>query len=287
MEIVVVTIISGLVLGSLYALMASGLSLIWTALGVFNYSHGPLMAFGAVVTWTFLEKLGFSLFPAAIIGIVSAALIGAIVERFLVRQFYGNKNLLLLSCMTTLTSMIIIEKSIQIIWGSRLKLLPRLAEGEISIFGAVISAHEGLIILISPLILLFLWRFMVSTKIGRSMRAVGQNHEMAYLIGINVPKTYLLVFSISTGLAGLSGVLLGGIRFVLPTMGAEPLLKAMTVIIFGGLGSLGATTGAAFVFGMLEAVLVQLVGLYWTPSLLFLLLIIVLVFRPQGLFGRK
>jgi len=183
--------------------------------------------------------------------------------------------------------MIIIEKGIQIIWGSRLKLLPRIIGGEINVFGAVISAHEGLIIIISPLILLFLWRFMASTQTGRSMRAVGQNQEMAHLIGINVPKTYLLVFAISTGLAGLSGVLLGGIRFVLPTMGAEPLLKAMTVIIFGGLGSLGATTGAAFILGMLEAILVQFVGMYWTPSILFLLLIVVLIFRPTGLFGSK
>jgi len=107
-------------------------------------------------------------------------------------------------------------------------------------------------------------------------------------LGINVPLTFALAFGLGAVLAGLTGVLLGGIHFITPTLGAEPLVKAMIVVIFGGLGSLGATVGAAFVIGLAEAflVLVLVLGLYWTPFMLFLGLIIVLIFRPNGLFGR-
>ena len=132
-----------------------------------------------------------------------------------------------------------------------------------------------------------LWLFASRTSIGRSLRAVGQNKDAAALLGINVPVTFALAFAIGAGLAGLSGILLGGIRFITPSMGAEPLVKAMIVVIFGGLGSLGATVGAALVLGMAEAFLILYVGLYWTPFIIFLGLIAVLILRPNGLFSRE
>ncbi|MCY6380414.1 branched-chain amino acid ABC transporter permease [Hoeflea prorocentri] len=280
------TLVSGIVLGSLYALMASGLSLIWTTLGVFNFAHGALMMIGAFVAWTVSEPLGLGLWPGLMAGIGSAALLGIIIEFLLVRPFYGRSNMLLITVMTTLAAMIILEKSAQIIWGARLKQLPRLVEGDVSVFGAVVSAHEALIVLLAPLILLALWAFTTKTATGRSLRAVGQNQDAAALLGINVPLTFALAFGLGAALAGLTGVLLGGIRFITPSLGAEPLVKAMIVVIFGGLGSLGATVGAAFVIGLAEAFLVLVLGLYWTPFMLFLGLIVVLIFRPNGLFGR-
>ena len=266
-------------------MMASGLSVVWTTLGVFNFAHGALMTLGAFIAWTISEYLGLGLFAGLIAGTGGAALAGAIIERLLVRPYYANRNMLLITVMTTLAAMIIIEKGTQIIWGPRLKQLPRLAEGELFVFGSAISIHEALIVLIAPVMLLALWAFTSRTATGRSMRAVGQNQTAAALIGIHVPRAFGLAYALSAGLAGFTGVLLGSIRFVTPTMGAEPLVKAMTVVILGGLGSLGATAGAALVIGFLEAFLILAVGLYWTPSLLFLTMIVVLVFRPNGLFG--
>ena len=286
MDALITTLVSGIVLGSLYALMASGLSLIWTTLGVFNFAHGALMMIGAFVAWTVSEGMGLGLWAGLVAGIGSAALLGIIIEYLLIRPFYGKPNMLLITVMTTLAAMIIMEKSAQIIWGARLKQLPRLVEGDISIFGAVISGHEALIVVIAPLILIALWAFATKTHLGRSLRAVGQNQDAAALLGINVPLTFALAFGLGAALAGLTGVLLGGIRFITPSLGAEPIVKAMIVVIFGGLGSLGATVGAAFVIGIAEAFLVLVLGLYWTPFVLFLGLIIVLIFRPNGLFGR-
>lgn len=286
MDLFLTTLVSGAVLASLYALMASGLSLVWTTLGVFNFAHGALMMIGAFVAWTVSEPLGLGLWAGLIAGVGVAALLGVVIEFLLVRPFYGRPNMLLITVMTTLAAMIILEKSAQMIWGARLKQLPRLIEGDVSFFGAVFSAHEALIIVIAPVILIALWAFATHTAIGRSLRAVGQNQDAAALLGINVPLTFALAFGLGAALAGLTGVLLGGIRFITPSLGVEPLVKAMIVVIFGGLGSLGATVGAALVIGMAEAFLVLFVGLYWTPFVLFLGLIIVLIFRPNGLFGR-
>jgi branched-chain amino acid transport system permease protein len=285
-ETLIATLVSGLLLGSLYALMASGLSLVWTTLGVFNFAHGALMTLAAFVAWTVCVPLGWGLAAGLIAGVIAAAAAGVVIERLLVRPFYGNRNMLLITVMTTLAAMVIIESGSQYIWGARLKQLPPLMEGSVSILGAVVSAHEALIIIIAPAVLLALWAFTRRSRIGRSLRAVGQNQDSAALIGINVSAAFALAFGLSAALAGLSGVLLGSIRFVTPSLGVEPLLKAMIVVIFGGLGSLGATAGAAFVIGMLEALLILALGLYWTPSVLFVLLILTLVLRPNGLFGK-
>jgi branched-chain amino acid transport system permease protein len=284
--IIISTLMSGIVLGALYALMASGLSLIWTTLGVFNFAHGALMMIGAFVAWTVSEAMGLGLVAGLIAGLGVTAILGIVIEFLLIRPFYSKPNVLLITTMTTLAAMIILEKSAQMIWGARLKQLPRMIEGDVSVLGAVISAQEALIIVLAPLVLIALWQFTSRTTVGRSLRAVGQNQDAAALIGINVPMTFALAFGLGAALAGLSGILLGSIRFITPGLGAEPLVKAMIVVIFGGLGSLGATAGAAFVIGMTEAFLILVVGLYWTPFLLFVFLIAVLVFRPTGLFGK-
>lgn len=285
-DMLIATLVSGLLLGSLYALMASGLSLVWTTLGVFNFAHGALMTLGAYVAWTVSEAAGLGLAAGLVAGIGASVIAGVLIELLLVRPFYGSRNMMLITVMTTLSAMIIIEKGAQIIWGARLKQLPRIIDGEVSIAGAVVSSHEALIIVLAPAVLLALWWFATRTRVGRSLRAVGQNQDSAALIGINVPRAYAIAFGLSAGLAGLSGVLLGSIRFITPSLGADPLVKAMIVVIFGGLGSLGATAGAAYVIGFLEAFLILWLGLYWTPSVIFLVMILVLIFRPNGLFGR-
>ncbi|WP_054311676.1 branched-chain amino acid ABC transporter permease [Mesorhizobium sp. 1M-11] len=287
MDALLATLVSGLVLGSLYALMSSGLSLVWTTLGVFNFSHGALMMVGAFVAWTISEVLGLGPVVGILSGTLAAGLIGVIIERLLVRPFYNNRNMLLITAMTTLAAMVILERGAQMIWGARLKQLPRLVPGEVQILGTTISAHEALLIVLAPLILVALWRFTVMTNRGRSLRAVGQNQDSAALLGIDVPVAFALAFGISAALAGLTGALLGSIRFITPTMGSEPLTKAMIVVIFGGLGNLGATAGAAYLIGFIEAFLIFGLGLYWTPFVLFLLMILVLLFRPNGVFGGK
>ncbi|RWI16758.1 branched-chain amino acid ABC transporter permease [Mesorhizobium sp.] len=281
-------LVSGVVLGSGYALMASGLSLVWTTLGIFNFAHGVLMTLGAYVAWTVSDAAGLNLGLAAGIAVTVAALIGVgiLLERVIVRPFYSNRDILLITVMTSLAAMIFLQKGIQLLWGARLKQLQPLVAGNVRILSTTISAQETLIIVVAPLLLGLLWLFLSRTRIGRGIRAVGQNPNAARLIGINVSQLFIVTFALSAVLAGLTGVLLGSVRLLTPEFGADPLVKALIIVIFGGLGSLAGTVAAAYVMGLVEAALTFFIGIYWTPSLIFLLLIVVLLVRPQGLLGK-
>ncbi|MGI6856155.1 branched-chain amino acid ABC transporter permease [Mesorhizobium sp. 1B3] len=281
-------LVSGIVLGSVYALMASGLSLVWTTLGIFNFAHGAMMTLGAYVAWTVSDAAGLDLWLAAGIAVAIAAVIGAgiLMERLLIRPFYDRRDILLITVMTTLAAMIFLEKGMQLAWGARLKQLRPIVPGKVNLLGTTISAQEALIVILAPVLLGLLWYFLRNSRIGRGIRAVGQNPSAAKLIGIDVSALFIVTFALSAGLAALTGILLGSVRLVTPTFGAEPLVKALIIVIFGGLGSLGGTIAAAYLIGLLEAALIFVIGIYWAPSMIFVLLIAILLIRPQGLLGK-
>ncbi|PSH62180.1 branched-chain amino acid ABC transporter permease [Phyllobacterium sophorae] len=281
-------LVSGIVLGSGYALMASGLSLVWTTLGIFNFAHGVLMTLGAYVAWTISSGGGLGLGLAAGVAVTVAALIGAgiLIERVVVRPFYDHRDILLITVMTTLAAMIFLQNGIQLIWGARLKQLAPIVPGTVQLWRTTISAQETLMIVLAPIVLAALWLFLSRSRIGRGIKAVGQNADAARLIGIDVSRLFIITFALSALLAGLTGVLLGSVRLLTPEFGSEPLVKALIIVIFGGLGSLGGTIAAAYLLGIIEATLTFFIGIYWTPSMIFLLLIVVLLFRPQGLLGK-
>jgi branched-chain amino acid transport system permease protein len=155
------------------------------------------------------------------------------------------------------------------------------------VIGVTISAQEAIIMVVSPLLILAIWLWLRLSRTGRAIRAVGQNHDAAQLLGMNVSALYMTAFGLSAVLAAIAGVLLGSIRFVSPGMGGEPLTKALIVAIFGGLGSVAGTVLGAYVIGLLEAVSNFFVGLYWTPAILFVVMIATLMIRPSGLFGKR
>lgn len=283
-------LLSGLVLSSLYALLASGLSLVWTTLGIFNFAHGALMAVGAYITWQIAQGIGDTYWIGLSIGLMIAVMVvlGALLEYILIRPFYGNKNLVLVTVMTTLAALTFFENGIQAVWGPRLKQLPPVVEGNVSIGNLfTVSSHEAVFIVVSPLILIGLYYFLNHSVTGKSIRAVGQNQKAAKLMGIHVGRSFILTFGLAAVLAGIAGAFFGGLRLMNPTMGSEPLVKALIVVIFGGLGNIGGTIAAAYMIGFLEAFLIYFVGLYWTPSILFLVMIFVLFFRHEGLFSSS
>lgn len=281
-------LLSGIVLGSLYAMMATGLSLIWSTLGIFNFAHGVLMTLGAYVAWQVGTEGGFGLGVSAglAVGVAVAAGCGLLIWKGLVEPFMGRKDVVLLAVITTLAAAVFIENSALLAWGGRIKRLPPLVEGSLGFFGLQISIQEALIIVLAPSILVALWLFLKHSTHGQALRAVGQNRDAALLVGLKVRRYYALAFALAAGLAGLAGIFLGSLRFVTPVMGAEPLVKALIITIFGGLGSLAGTVLGAYAIGLLEAICIFWIGLYWTPASLFLLMILVLMVRPTGLLGR-
>ncbi len=282
-------LVSGLILGSIYALMASGLSLVWTTLGIFNFAHGAFMMLGAYAAWTIGSQDGLGLGPT--LGLVGAVVIlaglGCLIELLLLRPFYHRSNLVMLTVITTLSGMIFMENSALLAWGPRIKQLTPLVRGNVDVLGVTIAAQEALILVVSPALILAVWLWLRFTRTGRAIRAVGQNQDAAQLLGMNVSALYMAAFGLSALLAATAGVLLGSIRFLSPGMGGEPLTKALIVAIFGGLGSMLGTVVGAYVIGLIEAVSNYFVGLYWAPAILFLVMIVTLMIRPSGLFGRS
>jgi branched-chain amino acid transport system permease protein len=281
-------IVSGLVSGALYALVASGLSLVWGALGVFNFAHGVLLMAGAYVAWwvSSSEGLGLGLPVAIVVTLAFLVAAGALLFFLLVKPWVGKPNAELAVIMTTIAGSIFIQNLVLEVFGGRYKTIDQVVNGTIRIAGVVIEAQNLLCIVLAPVLLVGMWLLLTRTRTGLAIRAVAENQDAAQLFGIGVQKIYIVTFAASAVLAGVAGILLGGLFNISPDMGTDPLLRAFIVVVFGGLGSLPGTIVGAYAVGMIEAFASYYIGIYWTPVVLFLVLIAVLAIRPTGLFGR-
>jgi branched-chain amino acid transport system permease protein len=159
--------------------------------------------------------------------------------------------------------------------------------GSIQIASTGINWQEIAIVIAGPAILAGLALFLKRAKIGLAIRSVAHNQDAALLVGIDVDRTYGITFGLGAMLAAVAGLLYGGEYYVLPTMGEDPLLRAFVVVVLGGLGSLGGTFVAAYAVGAVETVSQYFVGPFWSPVVLFAVLVLALLFRPAGLFGRS
>jgi branched-chain amino acid transport system permease protein len=288
-ETLAAILVSGMVSGSLYALMASGLSLVWGTLRMFNFAHGTLVMLGAYAAWYVSDSRGLDL--GLILGIPAAlvllALLGVVLYWILVRPFITRPGADLVVIITTLAGATFLQNGAQEIFGPRYKQLDRVLNGQVELINTAVGLQELLIIVATPTVLLALAYFLRRTKLGLAVRAVEQNHDSALLVGVNVGRVYPLVFAVSAALAALAGIMLGGLFFITPVMGTDPLLRAFIVVVFGGLGSLPGTVVGAYVIGPIEAIAVFFVGLYWAPVVLFIVLILVMILRPTGLMGGQ
>ncbi len=276
----------GLFQGSLYAMMAVGLALVWTTIGVFNFSHGVLMMLGAYFAWQLVD---WGLAPAFAfpIAVLLMAGVGWVLQATVVRPLIGRANLVLVVVITTLAAGSLIENGVLELWGPRSKQIPPLVAGNAMLGGVGVSLHQIAIIVVTPIILLALWLFLNRTRLGLALRAVAQNEDAARLVGLNVTMLYGLAFAIAASLAALAGIFLGGYRFMTPVMGADPLLKALIVVVFGGISSISGPIFAAYLIGFFEAICSYYFGLYWTPALLFAALILTLMIKPEGIFASR
>mgnify|MGYP001025099591 FL=1 len=276
----------GLFQGSLYAMMAVGLALVWTTIGVFNFSHGVLMMLGAYFAWQLVD---WGLAPALAfpIAVLLMAGVGWLLQATVVRPLIGRANLVLVVVITTLAAGSLIENGVLELWGPRSKQIPPLVAGNAMLGGVGVSLHQIAIIVVTPIILLALWLFLNRTRLGLALRAVAQNEDAACLVGLNVTMLYGLAFAIAASLAALAGICLGGYRFMTPVMGADPLLKALIVVVFGGISSISGPIFAAYLIGFFEAICSYYFGLYWTPALLFAALILTLMIKPEGIFASR
>ena len=280
-------IISGLINGSVYALMAVGLTLIYGVSKAFNFAYGSFYSLGGYIAFL-LFGLSFinNYFLVFLLAVPILLVFGYFVEKALVAPLRKRDDWEIKVMMITLGLALFLDNSFQVIFGSRMKSLPPFLEGGFEAGDFYLSHQDvGIFFLSIGGILMFRW-FLNNTRTGMSVRAVAQNPAGAQIVGIPKEFVFAATFAISTVMVGMGGILLAQKYFITPMGGWDILVKAWVITAFGGMGSIRGGLYAAFIVGMLEAFVGWYFGMTWTLIVLFAVLLTTLAVRPQGLMGK-
>ena len=287
-EIFIEHVLNGLTLGALYAIVTMGLALIFGVARLVNFAYGDLFMIGGyslflLLTWDAVE-IPYPIIVVLVILITAAA--SLVLERIAIRPIV-NKSWRV-HAVATLGISIILQNLAQIQFTSDPKQTPTsISRQIITPFGIRMSLQRVVILVIVILLFIGLQFFIRRTRLGKAIRAVSQNREMCEVVGIDVGRIILITFVISGGLAGLAGALVSPLFSVVPTMGSQLTLKGLAAVILGGLGRLNGAVYAAFFLGMVEAMFAGYVEFAYRDAVAFGVFIIILLVRPQGVFGRK
>jgi branched-chain amino acid transport system permease protein len=287
-EIFLEHLLNGLTLGAFYALVTTGLALIFGVARLVNFAHGDVFMVGGYIMFLLLTLPGVSIpYPIIVLLVVLiTALFGMVLERLAIEPII-NKSWRL-QAVATLGISIVLQNVARMIFASEAKEVPTpYSTAIIEVFGIRMSAQRLIILVVAALVFIGLQWFVRYTKLGKAMRAVSQNREMCAVVGIDVKRIVLLTFAISAGLAGLAAALIAPLYSVTPTMGSLLTLKALAAVVMGGLGVINGGIYAAFGLGVIEAFFAGYVSFAYKDVVVFGLFILFLFIRPQGLFGKK
>lgn len=281
-------ILSAVLLAGLYATMAYGLGLIYGVLRVVNLAHGGVIMAGAYLGWCLHEGFGIDPYLSIPIVLIASFLLGVIMYHGLVRWLPrgpagGPASLLLLFGVWLVLRNIAYlvftgnDQAIQTAYSSR----------SVTILGSHVSTSRLAVLGIGIAIAVALHLLLRKTQVGRAIRAVAQNADSCTIVGIDVNRIYTLSFGIGSALAGVAGVLLATIFSFSPSTGSSELLKSFVVVVLGGLGSVGGVAVAALIVAVIEVFAILVLPAYLTSAVGFVMLVLVLVLRPGGLFGHR
>jgi len=281
--------LSGLTAAMFLFLIASGLSLIFGVLRVLNFAHGTFYMLGAYSAFQLVQWIGAGpgrFWLAALGAATAVAILGGLVERFLFRHLYGKEELYQL--LFTYALVLILSDCAKIIWGTQQKSVSRPPEltGAFHLFGATIPHYNLFILLLGPTIALAFWFVLQRTRVGRFIRAAALDRETLGALGVNVDGLYTWVFVLASFLGGLGGALIAPMRATTPGMDTEVIVEAFVVVVIGGLGSFWGVIAAALLVGVVRGVTIYF-NPSWGEASMYLLMALVLLLRPRGLFGER
>ena len=278
-------VLNGLLDGVYYLLIALGLSLIFSLGGIVNLAHGAFYAIGAYLTIVIAPHLGFG--GALLLSPVLVALIGIAIERLLFQRFYRSDPIL--SLLLTFGLALVAEQGLRMIFGAPpLSFsIPSWLRGQIFLGDFIYSKYRAVLILIAALCVLGLWFLLNRTAFGRVVRAGVQNPDMVGALGISLKPYMMAVAGLGIGLAGLAGVLLAPIYTIHPAMGQDIITPAFVVVVIGGLGSFWGVVVAALLVGLVKGATIGLGYPQAATAVIYLMMLLVLLFRPRGLFGER
>ena len=276
---------NGLVLGGTYALLGIGLTLIFGLMNLVNFAHGEFYTLGAYLTFAALALSGLNFFAAVAVAIVLGALAGALCERVLLAPLRGQ------SIDTTMLVMIGLWIALQngelLVWGGVAKSIPHPFPTAPLTLGPVSIAPLRVFVVATALALIVAaWLLIQRTRLGRAMRATFQDRETAALMGVKIDRIHTVTFAFGSALAAAAGALLGPVFLAYPSMGDLASLKAFSVVILGGLGNLAGATLGGLILGVAEELGAGYVSSGYRDAVGFVIIILVLLLRPSGLFAR-
>ena len=282
---VVTQLTSGMIIGMLLFLIASGVTLIFGVLNVINFAHGSLYMLGAYIALTFYQATG-SYFVAVVGAALAVGLLGILFERFLMSKVYGSNVLMqLLVCYAVV---LITDDLVKIIWGPRVLSMGMPVEFRLPplrFLGGVVPPYYLFMIGAAIATGLVLWLVIAGTRFGKVVRAAAVNGPMVSALGIRVNLYYAAVFAIGSGLAGIAGALAAPVRSLTPGMGFSILIESFIVTVIGGMGSIVGAFVAAIIIGMTRSF--GSIGFpLFVDGVMFLIMALVLIFKPSGLVGR-
>jgi branched-chain amino acid transport system permease protein len=280
-------LINGLMLGASYSLVAIGYTLIFGVLNLLYFAHGEVFMVGAFVGLFLVLYAGTNIYVALLGAMIACAILGALAFFVAVRPVPKDRPLAPL--ISTIGLTIVLQNLAIYVFGGRQFSFPETIHQELYHFGPVTISSVQIFILGTAIALMVaLWLFIERTKLGRAMRAVAENHETAALLGVNVNQVVLITFVIGSGIAGIAGVL-DGLKnsSVSPFMGLGAAVKGLIVMLLGGLGNVPGAMIAGLLLGMIEILSAAYIGTTERDFFSFLILILILLYRPTGLFGTR
>jgi branched-chain amino acid transport system permease protein len=277
---------NGLVGGSFYALLALGLAVIFGMLGVVNFAHGAFYMLGAFGTYLLLDAAGINFWVALLVMPIALGLLGIVLERAFVHRLASLDPLY--NFLLTYGITLILQDLVKREYGVQSQPYPRpaLLSGSVNLGLFSYPAYQVFVLVFSVAVCVAVWVLLTRTRVGMIVRASTERPEVTRALGVNVGRWVTPVFGFGLALAGLSGVLAAPMRAINPLMGADLIIVVFAVVVIGGLGSIFGSVVAGFVVGMLQAL-----GNLYVPglsqTLVFVLMAVVLLWRPAGLFGRE
>ncbi|WNF25084.1 branched-chain amino acid ABC transporter permease [Mesobacillus jeotgali] len=284
MEILVQQLFNGLTIGSVYALVALGLTLVYGILHIPNFAHGALYMMGGYITLMMMVQYGLHYWLAILVSVIVVGLIGVLMERLV---FYPLRHAPPIhDKIAAIGILLFLEAFAQYIWGADYQTMPTPYGQVIQLFGLTFTMQRLLIIIAAITVMVLLYLFLKKTYTGASIIAMSQDRDGANLVGINTNRVAMLTFLISGGLAAIASSLAAPINLVFPGMGQLVILKAFVIIILGGMGSIPGAIIGGYILGFSESLGATYISNDYKDIIAFILLVVILSVKPTGLFAK-
>ena len=280
-------LISGVSLGSIYAIIALGYTMVYGIAKMLNFAHGDIIMVGGYVSFCAMSYLGLPALPSALLAMLACTVLGIVIERLAYKPLRSAPSLAVL--ITAIGVSYFLQNSALLIWKAAPKSYPAVVSGSAEFFGGELKVPyiSLLTIVICLVIMLGLSTFVSKSKMGKAMRACSEDKGAAQLMGINVNRTISMTFAIGSALAAIAGVLLCSFNSqLMPTTGSMPGIKAFTAAVFGGIGSIPGAFLGGLLLGIIEAMAKAYISMQLANSIVFAVLIVVLLVKPSGLLGK-